>query len=132
MDLDTGTNLTGTRTERAIARLMDLHPKGYDLSLDRISRLMGRLGNPHLHLPPVIHIAGTNGKGSASAFCRAMLEEAGLSCHVHTSPHLVRWHERFRLGTPGGSRLVADITLAEAIERVADANGGSRSPFSNC
>ncbi len=123
-DVNTGPNRTEDRTERAIAHLMGLHPKGFDLSLDRIGRLMDRLDNPHLHLPPVIHIAGTNGKGSASAFCRALLEEAGLACHVHTSPHLVRWHERFRLGGRGGSRLVDDDTLADALDRVADANRG--------
>ncbi|RLQ89639.1 bifunctional folylpolyglutamate synthase/dihydrofolate synthase [Notoacmeibacter ruber] len=116
--------MTGNKAENAIERLMGLHPKGFDLSLDRILRLMERLGNPHLRLPPVIHIAGTNGKGSAAAFCRALLEEAGLSCHVHISPHLVRWHERFRLGARGGGKLVDDDTLADALERVAEANGG--------
>ena len=78
---------------------MQLHPKGFDLSLERVTRLLGILGDPHLKLPPVIHIAGTNGKGSATAFCRAILEAAGLSVHVHTSPHLVRWHERYRMGS---------------------------------
>ncbi len=110
--------------EREIARLMALHPKGYDLSLDRIRRLLARLGNPQHRLPPVIHIAGTNGKGSAAAFCRALLEAAGLRVHVHTSPHLVRWHERFRLGAEGGGQLVQDEVLAEAIARVAAANDG--------
>ena len=84
--------------EREINALMALHPKGFDLSLERITRLLGRLGNPHEKLPPVIHIAGTNGKGSTSAFCRAILEAHGLTVHVHTSPHLVNWHERFRIG----------------------------------
>lgn len=107
-----------------IERLMALHPKGYDLSLNRIARLLERLGNPHERMPPVIHIAGTNGKGSASAFSRALVEAAGLSCHVHTSPHLVNWHERYRIGAPGGSRIVADDVLAEAISRVAEANAG--------
>jgi dihydrofolate synthase / folylpolyglutamate synthase len=79
-----------TAAERAIDRLMALHPKGFDLSLERISRLLLRLGNPHEKLPPVIHIAGTNGKGSAAAFSRALLEASGRSVHVHTSPHLVR------------------------------------------
>ncbi len=68
---------------------MQLHPKGFDLSLDRITRLLEKLGNPHKRLPPVIHVAGTNGKGSVTAFSRALLEAAGLSVHVHTSPHLV-------------------------------------------
>ncbi|WP_420960505.1 bifunctional folylpolyglutamate synthase/dihydrofolate synthase [Brucella sp. IR073] len=110
--------------EQEIERLLSLHPKGFDLSLDRTTRLLGALGNPHLKLPPVIHIAGTNGKGSASAFSRALLEAAGLTVHVHTSPHLVSWHERYRLGAPGGGRLVADDVLAEAVSRVAEANNG--------
>ncbi len=108
----------------AIERLMQLHPKGFDLSLDRIRGLLEKLGNPHLKLPPVIHIAGTNGKGSASAFCRALLEAGGFDVHVHTSPHLVNWHERYRLAAPGGGKLVSDDVLAEAIERVAAANDG--------
>ena len=87
---------------------MALHPKGFDLSLDRISRLLDRLGNPQEQLPPVIHIAGTNGKGSAAAFSRALLEAAGYRVHVHTSPHLVNWHERYRLAAPGGGRFVDD------------------------
>lgn len=103
---------------------MALHPKGFDLSLDRIRKLMERLDNPQDRMPPVIHIAGTNGKGSAAAFSRALLEAAGLTCHVHTSPHLVNWHERYRLAAPGGGKLVADDVLADAIRRVADANGG--------
>ena len=108
-----------------IHKLMALHPKGFDLSLDRIRRLLDRLGNPEKRLPPVIHIAGTNGKGSTSAFCRALLESKGLSVHVHTSPHLVNWHERYRLGRKGGhGELVGDETLAHAIRRVGDANAG--------
>lgn len=108
-----------------IDKLMALHPKGFDLSLDRIRRLLDGLGNPEKRLPPVIHIAGTNGKGSTSAFCRALLESKGLSVHVHTSPHLVNWHERYRLGRKGGhGELVDDETLAHAIRRVGDANAG--------
>jgi dihydrofolate synthase/folylpolyglutamate synthase len=110
--------------DREIERLMALHPKGYDLSLDRITRLLERLGNPEDRLPPVIHVAGTNGKGSAAAFARALLEAAGLRVHVHTSPHLVNWHERYRIGAAGGGRLVADDVLAEAIKRAAEANEG--------
>lgn len=107
-----------------IERLMALHPKGFDLSLDRIVRLLDRLGNPQDRLPPVIHIAGTNGKGSCAAFSRALLEAAGYRVHVHTSPHLVGWHERYRLGAGGGGRFVEDAVLAEAIRRVAEANRG--------
>ncbi len=85
------------RSDAVLKRLLALHPKKIDLALDRILRLLGALGNPHLRLPPVIHVAGTNGKGSACAFLRAMLEAQGLKVHVHTSPHLVRFHERIRL-----------------------------------
>lgn len=117
--------MTG-KADAVIERLMQLHPKGFDLSLDRIRGLLEKLGNPHLKLPPVIHIAGTNGKGSATAFCRALLEAGGFGVHVHTSPHLVNWHERYRLAAPGGGRLVADDVLAETIERVEAANGGQK------
>ena len=106
--------------DREIERLLGLHPKGFDLSLDRITRLLERLDNPHKRLPPVIHVAGTNGKGSACAFSRALLEAAGLSVHVPTSPHLVNWHERYRLAAPGGGRLVEDEVLAAADLLVVD------------
>lgn len=115
--------ITGA-ADREIDRLLSLHPKGYDLSLDRITRLLDRLGNPQERLPPVIHIAGTNGKGSAAAFSRALLEAAGYRVHVHTSPHLVNWHERYRMAAPGGGRLVEDAMLADAVARVAEANRG--------
>ncbi len=111
--------------EQEIEKLMTLHPKGFDLSLDRIRRLLEVLENPHRKLPPVIHIAGTNGKGSATAFCSALLEAAGLAVHVHTSPHLVNWHERYRIGVKGGrSRIVEDEMFAEALRQVAAANAG--------
>lgn len=110
-----------------IEELMSLHPKGFDLSLERITRLLERLGNPHLRLPPVIHVAGTNGKGSVVAFSRALLEAAGLSVHVHISPHLVNWNERYRIGVKGGpGQLVEDAMFADALRRVADANGGEK------
>jgi len=111
-------------TDQLIARLLALHPKGFDLTLDRITRLLARLDDPHTKLPPVIHIAGTNGKGSSAAFARALMEAGGRSVHVHTSPHLVRWHERYRIGAPDGGRFVEDAVLAEAVSRVADANEG--------
>ncbi|MHB0951581.1 MAG: bifunctional folylpolyglutamate synthase/dihydrofolate synthase [Allorhizobium sp.] len=114
-----------SEAEYEIEKLMGLHPKGFDLSLNRIRRLLEALGNPHLKLPPVIHVAGTNGKGSVTAFSRAILEAAGLSVHVHTSPHLVRWHERYRIGVKGGpGQLVEDAVFADALRRVARANGG--------
>lgn len=121
------TNPAASAAETEIERLMGLHPKGFDLSLTRITRLLHALGDPHEKLPPVIHVAGTNGKGSVSAFCRALLESAGLSVHVHTSPHLVNWHERYRLGRKGGpGEFVDDEKLASAIRRVADVNAGKQ------
>ncbi|MBR0557632.1 bifunctional folylpolyglutamate synthase/dihydrofolate synthase [Ciceribacter sp. L1K23] len=116
-----------SEAELEIERLMGLHPKGYDLSLTRITRLLETLGNPQKRLPPVIHVAGTNGKGSVSAFCRALLEAGGMSVHVHTSPHLVRWHERYRLGRKGEpGRFVEDAKFADAVRRVAEANAGQQ------
>ena len=110
--------------ESLIAGLSAIHPKGFDLSLDRITRLLARLDNPHLRIPPAIHVAGTNGKGSTTAFCRAILEAHGKTVHVHTSPHLVNWHERYRLGSPQGGKLVSEALLEDAISRVAIANNG--------
>jgi len=115
--------------EAKIEAILDLYPKCVDLSLTRIKRLLAALGNPHLRLPPVIHIAGTNGKGSAAAFARAYLEAAGYSVHVHTSPHLVHWHERYRLGSKNAkgepqSHFVDDAILANALEEVTKANAG--------
>ncbi len=116
--------MTTAAADREIERLMALHPKGFDLSLERITRLLEKLDNPQDRLPPVIHIAGTNGKGSAAAFSRALLEASGFRVHVHTSPHLVNWHERYRLGAPGGGRLVTDEVLADAVARAAKVNAG--------
>ncbi|MGL4974108.1 MAG: bifunctional folylpolyglutamate synthase/dihydrofolate synthase [Bosea sp. (in: a-proteobacteria)] len=111
-------------SDTLIARFLALHPKVIDLSLGRIARLLERMGEPQKRLPPVIHVAGTNGKGSTMAFMRAILEAAGLSVHVYTSPHLVRFHERIRLGQPGGGRYVAEEALVEALKRCEAANGG--------
>jgi len=119
-------NSGGEAAEREIDALMQLHPKGFDLSLGRIANLLEKLGNPQDRMPPVIHVAGTNGKGSCAAYCRALLEAEGKAVHVHTSPHLVRWHERFRIGKKGApGRYVEDETLADAVRRVAEANGGA-------
>ncbi|WP_296745139.1 folylpolyglutamate synthase/dihydrofolate synthase family protein [Mesorhizobium sp.] len=118
--------MTTLAADREIEHLMTLHPKGFDLSLDRVTRLLERLGNPQDHLPPVIHIAGTNGKGSCAAFSRTLLEAAGHLVHVHTSPHLVNWAERYRLAAEGGGKLVDDDVFAEAIARVAKANAGQK------
>jgi dihydrofolate synthase/folylpolyglutamate synthase len=103
-----------------LARLLTLHPKLIDLTLDRMWRILERLDHPQRKLPPVIHVAGTNGKGSTIAFMRAMLEAAGQRVHVYTSPHLVRFNERFRLG----GELVSDSALAEALAECERVNGG--------
>ena len=106
-----------------VARLTALHPKRIDLSLDRVQRLLAALGSPERRLPPVIHVAGTNGKGSTVAFLRAILEAAGQRVHAYTSPHLVRYNERFRLGAAGEGVLVSDDELSAALEECERANG---------
>lgn len=108
-----------------IARLSVLHPKTIDLGLERMHRLLEALGHPERKLPPVIHIAGTNGKGSTIAYLRAILEAAGLRVHVYTSPHLVRINECFRLGRSTGGVLVGDDELCKALERCERANAGA-------
>lgn len=113
-----------TPIDATLTRLLALHPKRIDLSLDRIERLLAALGNPERRLPPVIHVAGTNGKGSTIAFMRAMLEAAGRSVHVYTSPHLVHFNERYRLGAPGGGRLVSDDELSDALAECERINAG--------
>jgi dihydrofolate synthase/folylpolyglutamate synthase len=98
-----------------VTRLLALHPKRIDLTLERMWRILGSLGHPERRLPPVLHVAGTNGKGSTVAFMRAILEAAGLRVHVYTSPHLVRFNERFRIGTVGAGRLASDSELGDAL-----------------
>ena len=109
--------------ESVLARLLALHPKRIDLSLERIERLLARLGNPERRLPPLIHVAGTNGKGSTIAFMRAILEAAGQRVHVYTSPNLVRLNERFRISRAGSGRLVDDDELAGVLAECEAANG---------
>ncbi|RVU15286.1 bifunctional folylpolyglutamate synthase/dihydrofolate synthase [Methylobacterium oryzihabitans] len=111
-------------TDALMARFLALHPRTIDLSLGRIERLLARLDHPERRLPPVIHVAGTNGKGSTIATMRAILEAGGLAAHVYTSPHLVRFHERIRLGRVGGGRFVAEDRLAEAFARCEAVNAG--------
>ncbi|MEA2822265.1 MAG: dihydrofolate synthase / folylpolyglutamate synthase [Bradyrhizobium sp.] len=108
-----------------IARLSALHPKTIDLNLERVHRLLQRLDHPERRLPPVIHIAGTNGKGSTIAYLRAILEAANLTVHVLTSPYLVRINESFRLGKAGGGVLVDDDELRAVLERCERANDGA-------
>ncbi len=108
-----------------VARLLALHPKRIDLSLERIERLLVALGHPERKLPGVIHVAGTNGKGSTIAFLRAMLEAADQRVHTYTSPHLVRFNERFRLAAEGEGQLVSDAELSAALEECEKANGGA-------
>ena len=96
-------------------RLMALHQRKIDLTLDRMHRILKLLGNPEQRMAPVIHVAGTNGKGSTVAYLRAMLEAAGLRVHVYTSPHLVRINERFRLA----GKIVSDAELIDALEHLS-------------
>lgn len=107
-------------SESILGRLQNLHPKAIDLSLDRIERLLDQMGNPHHKLPPIVHVAGTNGKGSTVAFIRAMLEAAGYRVHVYTSPHLVRFNERIRLA----GEEIDDPTFTEILEECESVNAG--------
>ncbi|MEQ1670542.1 MAG: folylpolyglutamate synthase/dihydrofolate synthase family protein [Hyphomicrobium sp.] len=119
-----------TKTKRPtsdtlLAEMMLLHPKLIDLSLGRVERLLGKLGHPEKKLPPVVHIAGTNGKGSVTAYLRAMIEAAGKRVHVYTSPHLVRFHERISLaGSDGISRSINEDALVDVLMRVRAVNDG--------
>ncbi len=108
-----------------IARLSALHPNRIDLDLERVHRLLERLDHPERKLPPVIHVAGTNGKGSTIAYLRAILEAAGLRVHTFTSPFLVRINECFRLGRAGGGVLVGDDELRAALEHCERVNAGA-------
>ena len=114
------------RISPLLARLQTLHPRLIDLSLERLQRLLGQLGHPERRLPPVIHVAGTNGKGSTCAFVRAVAEHAGLRTHVYTSPHLVQFNERYRVA----GTLVSDDALAEALETIERVNDGA--PITVC
>ncbi|UWQ62329.1 bifunctional folylpolyglutamate synthase/dihydrofolate synthase [Leisingera caerulea] len=110
-----------TQTSDAIlARMMALHPKIIDLTLDRVWRLLEALDNPQDKLPPVIHLAGTNGKGSTQAMIRAGLEGMGKSVHAYTSPHLARFHERIRLA----GELISEAHLSEVLDECYARNGG--------
>ena len=114
-----------TTSDIVLERVMRLHPKIIDLELSRVERLLTLVGNPEQKLPPVIHVAGTNGKGSVIAYLRAMLEAAGKRVHVYTSPHLVRFHERIRLA----GKLIEEQALVDLIEECERANGGETITF---
>lgn len=112
-------------SDAILSRLLHLHPKKIDLVLDRVKRLLAGLGHPEENLPPTIHVAGTNGKGSTCAFARAMLESAGLKVAMYTSPHLVRFHERIRL--PDG--IVSEDALADLLAECEAVNAGAPITF---
>lgn len=118
-------------TAPILERIAALHPKRIDLSLGRIERLLEALDHPERRLPAVIHVAGTNGKGSTVAYLRAMLEAAGQRVHAYTSPHLVRFNERIRLaGEPGTTgALISDETLTSVLTRAERANDGAAITF---
>jgi len=111
--------MTKAGSDALLERMMTLHPKVIDLTLDRVHRLLDRLGNPERSLPPVIHVAGTNGKGSTVAMIRAGLEAAGKTCHVYTSPHLVRFHERIRVA----GELIGEEALSAILDECLAVNG---------
>jgi len=111
--------------EQALATLKALHPKKIDLGLERIEAVLKKLGNPQQRLPPTIHIAGTNGKGSTVAYLRAFAEAAGLKAHVYTSPHLVHFRERIVIG----SEDISDESLVDVLSRVREANAGEPLSF---
>jgi len=116
-------------SDAILKRLLSLHPKIIDLKLDRMWRILARLGNPQGDLPPVLHVAGTNGKGSTIAYLRSAMEAAGLSVHCYTSPHLVKFHERIRLGRHGGGELIAEDQLSALLEECKAVNGGEPITF---
>ncbi len=113
-----------------LSELKTLHPRLIDLSLGRVEALLAKLGDPQTRLPPVIHVAGTNGKGSFTAFLKAMLEAAGKRVHTYTSPHLVRFHERIELaGTDGRTRPIGETELVDRLLLTQRVNGGEPITF---
>ncbi len=110
--------MSGGGTDVILQRLLSLHPKIIDLVLDRVQRLLDSLGHPERALPPVVHVAGTNGKGSTVAMIRAGVEAAGKAAHVYTSPHLARFHERIRVA----GKLISEADLAVVLEECEAAN----------
>jgi dihydrofolate synthase/folylpolyglutamate synthase len=120
-----GERLDMPTSDQLLADMKLLHPKLIDLSLGRVERLLTKLGDPQFRLPPVVHVAGTNGKGSVTAYLKAMLEAAGRRVHVYTSPHLVRFHERIALAGPDGkARPIDEDYLVDVLMRASAANDG--------
>jgi dihydrofolate synthase/folylpolyglutamate synthase len=117
------------RSDATLKRLLALHPKIIDLSLDRMERVLAALGNPERRLPPVIHVAGTNGKGSTIANIQACMEAAGKAVHVYTSPHLVRFHERIYIGEPSKGGFISEDALSDLLEECEAANGNEPITF---
>ena len=113
------------RPDRQLQRLLGLHPKLIDLTLDRMWRILAALDHPERRLPPTIHIAGTNGKGSTLAFLRALGEVAGLRVHAYISPHLIRFNERIELA----GQAIDDDALSEILDRAERANDGAAITF---
>ncbi|NOX72978.1 MAG: bifunctional folylpolyglutamate synthase/dihydrofolate synthase [Alphaproteobacteria bacterium] len=113
--------MSAQNSDIILERLMSLHPKIIDLILNRVHRLLAALDHPELKLPPVIHLAGTNGKGSTQAMIRAGLEAAGKSVHAYTSPHLARFHERIRVA----GKLISEDALSAILEECETANQGA-------
>ena len=120
---------SATATTELLLKFQHMHPRSIDLSLERVVRLIGALGNPHRTMGPVIHVAGTNGKGSVVAFLRAMLESAALRVHVFTSPHLRPFNERIVLGADGGGKPIGERALFDVLTRAEAANDGQPITF---
>lgn len=114
-----------TGSDVILNRMMTLHPKVIDLTLDRVHRLLAAMDHPERRIPPVIHIAGTNGKGSTQAMIRAGLEQARLKVHAYTSPHLARFHERIRIA----GDLISEPQLAALLDECVTANGSDAITF---
>lgn len=117
------------RIDDILTRLKRLHPLSIDLSLGRIERLLAAMDHPEQRLAPVIHIAGTNGKGSVTAYLKAMLEAAGKRAHVYTSPHLVRFNERIQIAGRDGAKPIDEDLLGDLLERVEAINAGAPITF---
>lgn len=113
--------VTNEQVKQALARLYTLHNTDVDLGLERVKTLLSKLGDPHLKTPPIVHVAGTNGKGSTISFMRSVLNKAGYSCHVYTSPNLIDFKERIRLA----DKLISNDELLSYIQHIEAVNDGA-------